>query len=119
MPQERLSSTTRRARFRGARGAARLATGVDHPGPADKFAHLADFALALPLIRSQVRTGLGRVPGADAVAGHEHVLALTVRLLDRGFFRVGSERYTRDDRRTVPHLGGHGARRGRTRRGPA
>jgi DNA topoisomerase I len=84
------------------------ATGVDAAGrtqyryspewtnrrASDKFAHVRDFASALPAIRTRVSTGLD-----DATAGpsRDGVLALAVRLLDRGFFRVGSERYARDN----------------------
>jgi len=61
---------------------------------ADKFAHIGDFAAALPVIRSRVRKTLGRT---DTEATRDRVLALAVRLLDRGFFRVGSERYAHDN----------------------
>jgi DNA topoisomerase-1 len=64
----------------------------------DKFGHVHDFAVALPAIRSHVRTGLGRAARAGAAAmTRDRVLALTVRLLDLGFFRVGSERYAHDN----------------------
>jgi DNA topoisomerase I len=58
----------------------------------DKYAHLELFARALPRLRTRV----------DAELAHEHprVPALTaaaVRLLDRGLFRVGNDRYARDN----------------------
>jgi DNA topoisomerase-1 len=54
----------------------------------EKFADMVAFARTLPGLREHVaremeRGGLGR----------EHVLACAVRLLDRGFFRVGGEDY--------------------------
>jgi DNA topoisomerase IB len=54
----------------------------------EKFAGMAEFAAALPRMRERtapdlVRRGLVR----------ERVLACAVRLLDLGFFRIGSERY--------------------------
>jgi DNA topoisomerase I len=53
-----------------------------------KFDEMIDFARALPAVRKRV---------ADDLAGHEmtreRVLACAVRLLDRGFFRVGGEDY--------------------------
>jgi len=64
----------------------------------DKFAHVQDFAAALPAVRSRVDAELA--PATDAVEdalARDRVLALAVRLLDRGFFRVGSERYARDN----------------------
>jgi DNA topoisomerase I len=56
---------------------------------AEKFEDMARFARALPDLRDRV--------GADLEGDEltrERVLALAVRLLDRGFFRIGSEEYT-------------------------
>jgi DNA topoisomerase-1 len=53
-----------------------------------KFDEMLDFAAALPRLRKRVTRDLGR----DDFA-REHVLACGVRLLDRGFFRIGSEEY--------------------------
>ncbi len=57
---------------------------------AEKFDDMAEFARALPDLRDSV--------GKDLEEGdeptRERVLALAVRLLDRGFFRIGSEEYT-------------------------
>jgi DNA topoisomerase-1 len=79
------------------------ATGVDAAGrkqylyhprwrerrDAEKFDDMARFARALPRLREQVE---------DDLDGEEldrtRVLACAVRLLDRGFFRIGSEEYT-------------------------
>jgi len=78
------------------------ATGVDAAGrkqylyhpewrarrDAEKFESMVGFAHALPELREHVAADL-RQPGA----GREKVLACALRLLDRGFFRIGSEEY--------------------------
>jgi DNA topoisomerase-1 len=53
-----------------------------------KFDDMVTFARALPALRERVAADLGR----DEL-DREHVLACAVRLLDRGFFRIGSEDY--------------------------
>ena len=53
-----------------------------------KFEHMLDFARALPSLRRDVARGL-RQPEPT----RDRVLAGAVRLLDRGFFRIGSEAY--------------------------
>jgi DNA topoisomerase IB len=53
-----------------------------------KFADMEAFAAALPALREHVEADLAR-EGFPA----ERVLACTVRLLDRGFFRIGCEDY--------------------------
>jgi DNA topoisomerase I len=53
-----------------------------------KFDEMIDFARALPAMRKQVDAHLA----ADGMS-RERVLACAVRLLDRGFFRVGGEDY--------------------------
>ena len=53
-----------------------------------KFDAALDFARRLPRLRRRVGRDLAR-----GDLGREHVLACAVRLLDRGFFRVGSEDY--------------------------
>jgi DNA topoisomerase I len=55
-----------------------------------KFDHMVEFAYALPALRRTVARDLAE----DAVS-RERVLAAAVRLLDRGFFRIGSEPYKR------------------------
>jgi DNA topoisomerase-1 len=79
------------------------ATGVDAAGrkqylyhpkwrarrDAEKFDEMARFARALPALRASVSADL---EGTELT--RERVLALAVRLLDRGFFRIGSEEYT-------------------------
>jgi DNA topoisomerase-1 len=58
----------------------------------EKFDSMVEFAEALPRVRRRVakdlkRTGMTR----------ERVLACAVRLLDRGFFRIGSEDYAEEN----------------------
>jgi DNA topoisomerase-1 len=57
---------------------------------AEKFDDMARFARALPDLRESVSNDLD---GGEELT-RERVLALAVRLLDRGFFRIGSEEYT-------------------------
>jgi DNA topoisomerase I len=54
----------------------------------EKFDEMIDFARALPLMRKRVARNLR---GSELT--RERVLACAVRLLDRGFFRVGGEDY--------------------------
>jgi DNA topoisomerase-1 len=56
---------------------------------AEKFDDMARFARALPDLRDRVAADLG---GEEL--SRERVQACAVRLLDRGFFRIGSEEYT-------------------------
>jgi DNA topoisomerase I len=55
---------------------------------AEKFDHMLEFAASLPALRSQVADHLDH-PELD----RERVLACAVRLLDLGFFRIGTEGY--------------------------
>jgi DNA topoisomerase-1 len=78
------------------------ATGIDQKGrkqylyhprwrqrrDAEKFEDMIEFARALPRMRERVEADLKR-PGLP----EEKVLAAAARLLDRGFFRIGSEDY--------------------------
>jgi DNA topoisomerase IB len=63
----------------------------------EKFAHVPDFARALPALRAHVARELAVGGGAADLLSRDQVLATAVRLLDLGFFRVGSERYARDN----------------------
>jgi DNA topoisomerase IB len=54
-----------------------------------KFERIEGFAERLPTLRRRVRADLGR--GKDL--SRERVLACSVRMLDRGLFRVGTEDY--------------------------
>jgi DNA topoisomerase-1 len=56
----------------------------------EKFEEMTRFARALPRLRERVEADL---TASDALT-RERVLACAVRLLDRGFFRIGSEQYT-------------------------
>jgi DNA topoisomerase I len=57
---------------------------------AEKFEDMVRFARALPQLRERVD---GDLEAADGLT-RQRVLACAVRLLDRGFFRIGSEEYT-------------------------
>src|SRR3954453_362121 len=59
---------------------------------AEKFEEMIDFARALPRLREQVEKDL-RKRGMP----REKVLAAAMRLLDRGFFRIGSENYAEEN----------------------
>ncbi len=59
-----------------------------------KFAHVLPFGAALPKLRDRIAGGLR---GRAAPLARDRVLDVAVRLLDQGFFRVGSERYARDN----------------------
>ncbi|WP_037410143.1 DNA topoisomerase IB [Candidatus Solirubrobacter pratensis] len=56
---------------------------------AEKFDDMTRFARVLPALRERVETDLA---ATDEVT-RERVLAAAVRLLDRGFFRIGTEEY--------------------------
>jgi DNA topoisomerase IB len=58
----------------------------------EKFGDMLEFARRLPDIRVSARTRLG-----NDHAGRERTLALAIRLLDVGLFRVGWDRYARDN----------------------
>lgn len=64
-----------------------------------KFDSMLAFGEALPRLRRRVARDLGRERGAEAARlapgdlTRERVLACAVRLLDLGFFRIGSEDY--------------------------
>jgi DNA topoisomerase IB len=59
----------------------------------EKFDEMLRFAAALPQLREHVYEQLT----ATEELTRERVLACAVRLLDRGFFRVGSEQYAADN----------------------
>ena len=58
-----------------------------------KFHDMEDFARAQPALRSRISEALG----SEERLGHRRVLGLALRLLDVGLFRVGSDRYARDN----------------------
>jgi DNA topoisomerase IB len=56
----------------------------------EKFARMSEFAQALP----ELRTRIGELLDCGSCEPtRERVLALAVRMLDRGYFRIGSEQY--------------------------
>jgi DNA topoisomerase IB len=59
---------------------------------AEKFDDMLRFAAALPALRRATQEQL-----SAAGAPREHALALAIRLLDVGLFRVGWDRYARDN----------------------
>ncbi len=83
------------------------ATGVDAAGrkqyiyhsqwrtrrDSEKFDEMTRFARALPQLREHVD---GQLNGTEELT-RDRVLACAVRLLDRGFFRVGSEQYAAEN----------------------
>jgi DNA topoisomerase I len=79
-----------RTQYRYAAWATALATD-------EKFAHMIAFAGALPSLRTQVAADLRKRQDAGRQLPAGHVIAAIVRLLDRGLFRVGNERYARDN----------------------
>jgi DNA topoisomerase I len=58
----------------------------------EKFDDMVDFARSLPMLREQVVRDLRK-----RKISRERVLACAVRLLDRGFFRIGSEDYAEEN----------------------
>jgi DNA topoisomerase-1 len=59
----------------------------------EKFDEMLRFARALPAIRAQAAAHLRK-----RSLGRERVLACALRLLDRGFFRIGTEDYAESNR---------------------
>jgi DNA topoisomerase-1 len=58
----------------------------------EKFDAMVEFARSLPRLRKRVEEDLRR-----RKVSRERVLACAVRLLDRGFFRIGSEDYAAEN----------------------
>jgi DNA topoisomerase IB len=58
----------------------------------EKFDRMIDFGRALPRLRRRVAADLD-----EDGAGREPVLAAAIRLLDRGFFRIGGEGYAAEN----------------------
>ncbi|ANF32202.1 hypothetical protein A0130_11410 [Leifsonia xyli] len=59
-----------------------------------KFSALMDFAAALPVLRERVDADLAALESASPAVP---LTAAAVRLLDQGLFRVGTDRYARDN----------------------
>lgn len=67
---------------------------------AGKFDRLVEFAAALPRLRERIDLDLRVATGATGSSGRTEgivVMAAVMRLLDRGLFRVGNERYAREN----------------------
>lgn len=62
-----------------------------------KFAHMIAFAGALPSLRARVAADLRKHHDPSGILPADQVIAGIVRLLDLGLFRVGNERYARDN----------------------
>ena len=62
-----------------------------------KFDHMLAFADALPELRTRVAADLRHRPDPAVNPRADFVIAGIVRLLERGLFRVGNERYARDN----------------------
>jgi len=58
-----------------------------------KYRDMEDFARIQPALRTRISSDLK----ADRELSHLRVLALALRLLDIGLFRIGSDRYARDN----------------------
>ena len=58
----------------------------------EKFDHMLDFAHAMPVVRRRVEADLARPEMPK-----ERVLACATRLLDLGFFRIGTEGYAEEN----------------------
>jgi DNA topoisomerase IB len=61
---------------------------------AEKFEHMLAFAEALPALREHV---LAELADHDAELTCDRVLACAIRLLDLGFFRIGTEGYAEEN----------------------
>jgi DNA topoisomerase-1 len=61
-----------------------------------KFDHMLAFADALPALRARVTHDLRAHDDVEPVSA-TRVIAAIVRLLERGLFRIGNERYARDN----------------------
>jgi DNA topoisomerase-1 len=62
-----------------------------------KFANLLIFGDSIPKLRTQVAWHLAYLTGDSVEHRVKRVTAAVVRLIDRGLFRVGSDRYARDN----------------------
>jgi DNA topoisomerase IB len=58
-----------------------------------KFQDMESFGRAQPAVRARIEQDLGREQHLD----HRRILALALRLLDVGLFRVGSDRYAQEN----------------------
>jgi DNA topoisomerase IB len=65
-----------------------------------KFQDMEEFGRAQPVLRDRIKRELGReqnLVGRGQNLGRDRVLGLALRLLDVGLFRIGSDRYAREN----------------------
>jgi DNA topoisomerase-1 len=74
----------------------RYSSAAEQQAAEHKFGDLLVFGGALPRLRARVDQQLSR-PAGDEAQRVQRVTAAAVRLIDRGLFRVGSDRYARDN----------------------
>ena len=75
----------------------RYSTAAQQEASEHKFGHLLVFGGALPSLRAEVDSHLAHLPGDSTANRVKRATAAAVRLIDRGLFRVGSDRYARDN----------------------
>ena len=75
----------------------RYSTFAEQEAAERKFADLLVFGGAIPTLRTQVDWHLKHLTGDRAEQRVKRAVAAAVRLIDRGLFRVGSDRYARDN----------------------
>jgi DNA topoisomerase-1 len=67
-----------------------------HESSTAKFSHMLHFASTLPRLRARIAADLGAYQ-MGSVPDSRHLIAAIARLIDRGLFRVGNERYAIDN----------------------
>jgi DNA topoisomerase-1 len=75
----------------------RYSTVAQQQAAEQKFANLLPFGNALPQLRTQVDWHLSFLTEDTAAHRVKRATAAAVRLIDKGLFRVGSDRYARDN----------------------
>jgi DNA topoisomerase-1 len=75
----------------------RYSPAAEEEAATNKFGHLLMFGRTLPGLRTRVDRHLSDQSGDGPAHRVRRATAAAVRLLDRGLFRVGSERYARDN----------------------
>ncbi|MDO9352251.1 MAG: hypothetical protein Q7T55_01060, partial [Solirubrobacteraceae bacterium] len=75
----------------------RYSTAAEQQAAEQKFEHLLPFGDALPRLRAQVDRHLAAEPTGSTGAEVRRATAAVIRLIDRGLFRVGTDRYARDN----------------------
>jgi DNA topoisomerase-1 len=101
--QEVWASTDAKARVQAtgvdARGRTqyRYSSAAQREASEHKFGDLLLFGDSLPTLRARVDAHLARLPSDSTAHRIQRATAAAVRLIDRGLFRVGSDRYARDN----------------------